>query len=170
LIGFALAVPLTADLVTVQPRPYGNDGVVQPDGVQQPYTIQVSRPDKVWWLLAANPFVIVADATPRVPPKIYANRYNEAEYADYDVLSSLGREVRQLRVAPWYYSTEYNGVGVVHYYDYDGKEVHPPKDTDLPVWPYGLGFSVLLGAASLTVTTLRLRAPARKLAKGVRVA
>jgi hypothetical protein len=37
------------------------------------------------------------------------------------------------------------------------------------VWPYGLVFDTALGAGALWITIRRLRTPARKLAKGVRV-
>jgi hypothetical protein len=39
-----------------------------------------------------------------------------------------------------------------------------------PVWPWGLGFDVLLGAGAVAITIRRLRTPSRRLPRGVRVA
>jgi len=39
-----------------------------------------------------------------------------------------------------------------------------------PIWPLGLGIDVALGVGAAVVTIRRLRMPARKLARGVRVA
>ncbi len=33
------------------------------------FTRTESHPERVWWLLAPNPFVVLADAAPRVPPE-----------------------------------------------------------------------------------------------------
>jgi hypothetical protein len=86
-------------------------------------------------------------------------------YENYDPLSAIAWQVRSLRVPPGYHLEEQvDG----DYFDEDGREIASPDD--LAVWPYGLGFSVLLGAASLVVTTLRLRTPADRLPRGVRVA
>jgi hypothetical protein len=41
---------------------------------------------------------------------------------------------------------------------------------DKPVWPYGLAFNVLLGVGAVTLTARRLRTPARRIPKGVRIA
>jgi ABC-type transport system involved in multi-copper enzyme maturation permease subunit len=139
LISFALIAPLVADERTVQ----------TPEGYA--YTDTRSREDRVWWLLAPNPFVILADSAPRVPPRLvdYGDAYY---YDDYDPLSSIGREVRELRRPPS------DG-------DYDPNQADVP-----PVWPWGLGFNVLLGIGSVVLTTRRLRTPSRTLARGVRIA
>jgi ABC-type transport system involved in multi-copper enzyme maturation permease subunit len=120
---------------------------VTPDGT---YTYDVNRPERVWWLLAPNPFVVVADAAPRVPPRFIDNEYGGYN-DDYDPLSMVGRSVRELR----------NG-----YYDVPEGE----DRGDLPVWPYGLAFNVLLGLGAVVVTVRRLRTPSQRLARGVRIA
>jgi ABC-type transport system involved in multi-copper enzyme maturation permease subunit len=120
---------------------------IMPDGTR--YTYDVSRPERVWWLLAPNPFVVVADAAPRVPPRFIENEWG-GYTDDYDPLSQVGRSVRDLR----------NG------YDWpDGED--RPND---PVWPYGLAFNVLLGVGAVAVTARRLRTPSHRLARGVRIA
>lgn len=140
LIALVLIVPLVADerIETTQ------------DGYQ--YTVDVQRPDKVWWLVAPNPFIVLADAAPRVPPRVT----QQGDYVyidDYDPLSAVGREVRNLRRPP----TE-------SYIDGNDREY------DAPVWPYGLAFNVLLGIGAVVVTTRRLHTPARRIPRGVRIA
>jgi ABC-2 type transport system permease protein len=135
LIAFALGVQLTQERVL--DRSYG-------------YTYTQTRPDRVWWLLAPNPFVIVADAAPRVPPRI-VHSAGLIYIENYDPLSGISNEVRRLRSPHWD--------------SYD----EPPRPGDA-VWPYGLGFSLLLGAGSLVITTIRLRTPTDRLPRGVRVA
>ena len=124
------------------------------------YTADIDRSDKVWWLLAPNPFVVLADAAPRVPPRLM--RSGDLVYVEnYDPLSAISQQVRRLRQPPY-----------IALYD-DGSYAetpYVPEEEELPVWPYGLGFSVLLGAASLMVTTARLRTPVQRLPRAVRVA
>jgi len=109
----------------------------------------------VWWLLAPNPFVILADSAPRVPPQL--NRQGNVVYVDdYDPLSSVSRQLRELRMPS-------------RYFDGSGRAL-PSTAPERPLWPYGLGFLVLVGGASLVVTSVRLRTPSDQLAPGVRVA
>jgi ABC-type transport system involved in multi-copper enzyme maturation permease subunit len=111
--------------------------------------------ERIWWMLAPNPFVVLADAAPQLPPVVRPG----TDGADYSVpqptdpLGELGREVRNLRRPPNY---SYRG----------------PTDPyqNVPVWPYGLAFDLLVGAGAVWLTVRRLRTPARALPKGVRVA
>jgi ABC-2 type transport system permease protein len=139
LITFLLVVPLTATEET-----YTTEG--------HSFTTSVSHEEYVWWLLAPNPFVILADAAPRVPPR-YTARGDVIDVENYDPLSGLSNTVRELRRPR---SLSSNPITWA--------------EEDYPVWPYGLGFCVLLGAGSLWVTARRLTAPTRNLARGVRVA
>jgi len=144
LVAFALALPLTEQRVVVTNR----------DGYQ--YTVEESHPERVWWLLAPNPFVIVADAAPRVPPRI-TRTGQVIEVEHYDPLSMISNDVRRLRSPDYWFM-------------YAPDWSLPPDPEDKPVWPYGLGFSVLLGIGSLLVTIRRLRTPTDRLPRGVRVA
>lgn len=153
-IAFGLALPLVSE---------ERQQVVPYEGYTFTYTVQ--RADKVWWLLAPNPFVILADSAPRVPPRLSQDGY-DIRWESHDPLSAIGWEVRQLRMPPDY-SIEQDFDGI-HYYDREGNEVPAPDDR--PVWPFGLGFSVLLGAASLAVTSVRLRTPTDRLPRGTRIA
>lgn len=116
----------------------------------------VQHSDEVWWLLAPNPFVILADSAPRVPPRL--GRHGDIVAADdYDPLSSVSRHLRELRLPAAYF------------YD-DGNDDPLPPAPDRPLWPYGLGFMVLLGVGSVVITSVRLRTPTDRLPPGVRVA
>ena len=42
--------------------------------------------------------------------------------------------------------------------------------TRVPIWPFGLAFDLLLGAAGFVVAVRRLRIPQRRLTRGTRVA
>lgn len=129
LIAFGLSVPLTTETV----RMTDNQG--------NTWEEQRAHTERVWWLLAPNPFAVLADAAPKLPPpKPYENR-------PLDPLGEVGRGVRNIRGG--------------------AKAEGQARE---PVWPYGLGFDLLLGAGGLWITTRRLRAPARTLAEGVRVA
>jgi ABC-type transport system involved in multi-copper enzyme maturation permease subunit len=110
-----------------------------------------SRPDRVWFILAPNPFVVLADATPRLPPVRDVN----GDYVPQptDPLGELGRGARDSRRPPDYY------------YNPDR-----PEEGAAPVWPYGLGFDLLLGAGALVLTIQRLRTPVSRVPKGVRIA
>ncbi|GIJ45024.1 ABC transporter permease [Virgisporangium aliadipatigenens] len=101
-----------------------------------------SREDLVWGTLAPNPFVIIADAAPQ--PVVRRG-------SDDDMLHQLSTSVRELRRPP--------GAR-----DFDRRVIDPP------VWPYGLGFDLLLGAGGLALARHRLRTPARTVPSGVRVA
>jgi ABC-type transport system involved in multi-copper enzyme maturation permease subunit len=107
-----------------------------------PFETTHSRPDRVWWLLAPNPFVIVADAAPR--PAV------RADVTQLDLLGELGRGARSVR-----YEVTVEGTQIA---------------TDKAVWPYGLAANLLLGAGAVALTTRRLRAPYARLPNAVRVA
>ena len=140
LIMFALVTPLITERRTT----------TSPDGI--PYTYEITRPDRVWWLLAPNPFVVVADSAPHVPPRVTATG-DVVIVDDYDPLSAIGRAVRLTRVPPRDEPI-----------NYDGQDPLPA------VWPYGLAFNVLLGIGAVAITATRLRTPSRRLARGVRIA
>jgi ABC-2 type transport system permease protein len=103
-----------------------------------------SREDLVWGVLAPNPYVIVADAAPQ-PSRRRGS-------TDDDLLRQLSESVRELRRPP----------GQAR--DFDHRVIDPP------VWPYGLGFDLLLGVGAVALARQRLHTPARVVPSGVRVA
>jgi ABC-type transport system involved in multi-copper enzyme maturation permease subunit len=111
-----------------------------------------SYPPGAWLLVAPNPFVIVADAAPR-PSDRDAAQAADAESVRLDTLSTIADAVRSLR------STE-----VVLP---DGTATRANSDA---VWPFGLIANLLLGAGAVALTTHRLKTPAARLPRLVRVA
>jgi ABC-type transport system involved in multi-copper enzyme maturation permease subunit len=139
-IAFGLIAPLLREQVVVQ-RPG-----------EPRYNATIVHQERVWWILAPNPFVVLADSAPRAPRR-YVHNGDVYYEEDYDPLSQISNSVRRLRQEPRWYLAE-----------------PEPSTQDLPVWPYGLGFNLLLGIGAVAVTTARLRTPSRRLARGVRVA
>jgi ABC-type transport system involved in multi-copper enzyme maturation permease subunit len=133
LLAFALALPLSS-------------------------TNEPEREDRVWWLLAPNPFVVLADSAPQVPLK-RDPRTGELEPPPVgDPLGELGRAAREMRMSP--------DDKRDYYTNYEDHDEWPTP----PVWPYGLAFNLLLGAGSVWVTIRRLQTPVRALTKGTRIA
>jgi len=153
-------------------RQYRGQGSELPAGctvVAETYTSSRTRTDRTWWLLAPNPFVVLADAAPSLPPDPPGLSERELEQSqrarDLDPLGQIGSQVRALRreVVPLeqYIASQEEGSGI------------SVSEADLPtkrVWPYGLAFDVALGALALFLTARRLRTPTRTLPKGQRVA
>lgn len=173
LISFGLALPLTQEdytetytdtcptrqeLAVNGVPPAEVDRILSRCGGEQTYSGSRVREDRVWWLLAPNPFVILADAAPQLPPlseaeQLRRSRLQEqglytSDLRDSDPLGALGRSVRGLRYGP----------------------EEDESQGRRPVWPYGLAFDVALAAGAVWLTARRLKAPSRALPKGQRVA
>lgn len=164
LIVFGLVTAVTAEQTTVT---YENDCTGLPpdsgcvDGTQSYETTQ-ARTDRTWWLLAPNPFVVLADAAPQLPAEQAPPDPYEAptvQARDLDPLGQIGRAVRDLRQRP---EDPVQSAPLVE---------EPPVEPRGPaVWPTGLAIDVLLGIGALVLTERRLRTPTRTLPKGQRVA
>jgi ABC-2 type transport system permease protein len=103
--------------------------------------------DKVWWLLAPNPFVVVADAAPRV-------RQDKSDSAlRLDTLGAIGEAVRSMRESPTVTA--------------DGEIL---RNSEAAVWPYGLAANVMIGLGAVVLTARRLATPSARLPRAVRVA
>ena len=171
--------PAASDLPTDLP-PGQRDRIFANCGQQQSYQSSRARTDRTWWLLAANPFVVLADAAPQLPALTAAQkRQRQADEQrgiyrqdarDIDPLGGLGRAVRGLRKHPEPITLRRsNGFAVLT----PGPRASPlptPRDDRKPVWPLGLAIDVALAAGALWLTTRRLSTPTRKLPKGQRVA
>jgi ABC-type transport system involved in multi-copper enzyme maturation permease subunit len=186
LITFALVTAMTSETYTqtyTQPCPAPSElppGLPQEErdriqamcGRTETFQASRTRTDRTWWLLAPNPFVVLADAAPKLPEPTAAEerKRREAESRgenvqdarDLDPLGGIGDAVRDLRKRP----SDNTGGGFVY------SELTPqrPEPERKPVWPYGLGFDVAVAVGALLLTTRRLRTPTRNLPKGQRVA
>lgn len=113
----------------------------------------VSRTDLTWWLLAASPYVVVADAAPQLA---------DVDARDGDVLRGLGDVAREARLGP--------DPTVDYCSDLDEQQRSAERAALPPVWPWGMAFYLLLTAGATVVAVRRLRTPVRRLPTGQRIA
>jgi len=166
LIVFGLSIPLVSGTEQVEIRGQDWSAMTEPtaDGewrepacevyVDQRY---VAHTERVWWLLAMNPFVVVADAVPAP----------ESTAMIGDPMSAIKFGVRTARLG----HTE----PVEECWAGDDWEQRQAEEAErlaaLPaVWPWGLGFLVLLGGGGVALAVRRLTIPQSRLPKGQRVA
>lgn len=171
---FALALPLTQQDTRVR---YVNTIYVDPAGSPtqsvdpsvvpnarlvcqtQTETVRQVRTEKVWWLLAPSPYVVVADASPRPPAR--------RGLAPDDLLSAIRSTVREVRLGP----QTVQGSCDVDPGDFERRELERREARERAglTWPFGLAADLLLAAGATVVAVRRLRAPAATLPRGVRV-
>lgn len=182
LLAFALASALTVEEYTeTSPELTCSDGSY-PTGVWDPaspppgctststtYTSSRSRTERTWWLLAPNPFAVLADAAPGLPgdPPGLSEREQRArdQRRQADPLGQLGSATRALRQRPDPLPQVYSGAAYS-----STLSVARDATSRRLVWPYGLAFDAALGAGAVLLTARRLRTPSRTLPRGQRVA
>lgn len=136
-----------------KPDPSGDYVVCE----ENTYTNTVARTDRTWWLLAVNPYVIVADSAPSA-------KQTEG-YGSTGLLGGLKQAVREARLGPNTYTDYCNdGVTPVEQARRDNLDALPP------VWPWGLGVQALLGLGAVALAVRRVSVPYGKLPTGSRVA
>lgn len=143
-------------------NPYLADGTPKPeycDSGTVVSTSEVPRFDAVWWILAANPYVVLADATPMTYDR-YGNPSN--------VFGWIKVGVRQAQVAPElvssYSDCEPSASGG------DSPSAGELVASTVPSWFVGLALHVALGAGLLVGAVRRTATPARRVAPGQRIA
>ncbi|MHA7139914.1 ABC transporter permease [Arthrobacter sp. Sr33] len=123
----------------------------------------VHHTERTAWLLAANPFVIVADAVP------YGRGFDVGQmseptnadvYRQPGIMESISKGVRYLQAGPDYDIScdEVQGYG---------RDL--PEDR-FPIWPLGLVLQSVLAGGLLWLGQRKLVTPARRLAQGTRIA
>lgn len=118
---------------------------------------QEPRFDRVWWMLAANPYVLLADAVP-----MSYDRYGNPD----DLFGMITFLVREAQVPPE--PSDWSECTVYTQPDYPtAREV---IESTTPSWAVGLGLHVLLAGGLIAGAIARTHAPARRLAAGSRVA
>jgi ABC-type transport system involved in multi-copper enzyme maturation permease subunit len=165
---FALSVPAITEREEVRvwtfPSTFTGEGEL-PECVWEIQTMDQVHTERTWWLLAVNPFVVLADAAPEA---------REEMSLFGDPLSAIRSGVRSARTGPAPELDWCSGAFVS--LTADGESVEPPSPVEVPepdrsvVWPYGLAANLLLGAGGLAVAVRRLAIPQRRLARGTRVA
>lgn len=155
---FALVTETTQQQVTGISRSCDERGG---NCVDTAYDTTITRPDRTWWLVAPNPFAVLADSAPAGPVNRIRLPNGDVveEPASVDVLGGLSRELHKIRAAPAAQQNEFGtSYGV------------PDGVTGGPVWPLGLGIDLALAVGALWVATVRLRTPTARLARGQRIA
>lgn len=123
----------------------------------QTQTRTVAHTERTWWLLAVNPFVILADAAAPVPD-------GPGAMTAEGPLGLIREAVHMARLGP----AEQVDQCWTQNYGPDGPQL--PPDTRAPHWPWGLAGHLLLGAGGLSIAIRRLAVPYRSLPTGARVA
>jgi len=164
---FGLLAPVTTSTESVRvwdvERGYTWEETTAPECEWQTQEIEVWHSERTWWLLAPNPFVVVADAQPlNGDPQTLAENGNMLAMLQYGV-----RYARTGNDGPQDWCGGYVMDGDTPQQD---SPVEPVEVTDQLVWPWGLGFDLLLGAAGVYVAVNRLRVPTGELPQGTRIA
>ncbi|WP_407320421.1 ABC transporter permease [Isoptericola halotolerans] len=165
---FGLSVPLvtTTEEVRTWDVPVGYDweDTEPPECEWTTQRQEVWHSERTWWLLAANPFVVVADAQPLADPETYDDAADPLTLIQYGVrYARTGPAPEQDWCGDMWYSESRSGVPMA-------SPVEEPEPSESPVWPWGLGIYVLLGAGGIVTAVRRLQIPAQRLPKGTRVA
>ncbi|MGJ0202958.1 ABC transporter permease subunit [Leucobacter sp. gxy201] len=174
LIGFALASGVTTSYHEVENRAFTSEYYAATaectdeacwQAVPEECETRIDRvpyvpTDRLWWILALNPYVVVADM---VPPQL--DRYRTPN----DLFGGIAYTVRSLQQAPaaptgWNDCAPENRVPL---------EVDPTDEvfeSTVPVWWIGFGLQLLLVAGALWGGYRRLDTPAKRLPRGSRIA
>ena len=130
-------------------------------------TSDVVHVERIWWMLVPDPFVALADVSGR--SMVYGE---QSTYSEYDTqplypaspLGMAGVAVDQMR------NPQPKEVVINHCEPGTTSGPFDWEVTHLAFWPVSLVMVLALGAWSLTSASRRLRTPARRLARGTRVA
>ncbi|MBO1268158.1 ABC transporter permease [Arthrobacter sp. PO-11] len=114
----------------------------------------VYRTERVAWVLAMNPYVVVADAIP------YPDRNVQGMHHHYPgMIESISQ------------SSRYALAGPEHSYPCANGVPHPQYlGQTTPLWPLGLGLQLMLTGLLMWLGWRSLRTPAHRLARGTRIA
>jgi ABC-type transport system involved in multi-copper enzyme maturation permease subunit len=138
---------------------YDQNGFATECSDWETYTYEVPRFDAVWWMLALNPFVILADATPTT--------FGEGGYP-VDLFGQIKFGVRSAQTAPDLESRFDECDREAYEQLYPTPEEVIAKTT--PSWFVGLALQLVLVAGLLWWAWARTRTPARSLPPGTRIA
>ena len=162
LISFGLGTGLTQGTIKANQPQYSNTGPpTQEDAAAPPaYTCsgplleqRVARTERVAWLLAMNPYVVVADAIP------YPPRTGNPYFYSAGAIESISQGARYALAGP---------EGTIPCAN--GQPQPPYLAQTTPMWPVGLGLQLLLSGLLMWLGWRSLRTPVGKLARGTRIA
>ena len=190
-IAFLISMPIMATEQTVrvktvpdawfqqnQPANPDNQTFTEPTAADCVYVTRVQsimHTERTWWLLALNPFVVVADAAPSRKPVTFLGFEPLQQISDGARAARMGTTAQSLNEC-WpetQPSQEMNAMSQQQQEQLMRQEQQLQRDrlNKVPaVWPYGFVFLGALGAASTWVAVRRLRTPIRRLPRGTRIA
>lgn len=119
---------------------------------------QVSSPNKVWWMLAPNPFVILADATPTT--------FNSSGDAQ-ELFGWIKVTVRRMQLAP---DPVTKSDECAHTGDSSYETAKEVIDRTVPSWFVGLAVQIIAAAGLGAWAWRRTRTPTKRLPSGTRIA
>ena len=129
-------------------------------------TREVTRTNRIWWMLAPNPFVALGDATAHAPIQPALDRHSVGN----SLLMSTGLGVDSMRDPKPDRVIHNYCKGDSFYDDPFGSSTTNSRTKHLVFWPASLVVLAALGAGGVVVAGRRLRVPAGKLPRGVRLA
>lgn len=123
-------------------------------------TYAVTNMQQTWWMLALNPYVVVADMVSARP----------GDDSPDDLFGWISVAVRSMQIPDTDEPVGWNDCKP----DQPDMSEEPSADETLaatyPVWWIGLGLQLLIAAGTLWAGHARLRTPARRVPKGSRIA
>lgn len=138
--------------------------------------VEVNRTDRIWWILAPNPLVVFADAAAqsdpgrhdRGLPRRYADYTGTDRHLDPTALNELAATVSEFRVGP---DPDQDVTCSARFNDqYSAPSTWDRTHAIGHTWYWGLLANLALGGIGLAFAARRLRVPAGKLPRGVRIA
>ncbi|WP_055476998.1 ABC transporter permease [Gordonia sp. HS-NH1] len=170
-VAFGLLYPTTAQMHSVIRT---DTTVTDPSSPTPTWTCQeVTREEefhhqeRIWWLLAPNPFFIVADAVSTTPE-------NPTRASD-STAQEISQTLSAVRAGPYIGPRTCADISF-GYVDQQAPTGHIARETAHQTsemgdsWYVGLGIYLMLGGLGYLVAARRLRIPAGKLPRGVRIA
>ena len=167
-----LPIAMTVSMVAVQDtqhvtsyaRDYsGDEEGESPVCETYDYDQTIIRTERIWWITAPQPFVVLSDISVRAPsPELLRERDDHTSFGAFSPLASYGWSLDEARTpqptSVVHGSCQADGTeGDVLTTDdeWDGAD-HPP------FWPVSLALTAGVGALWLVAATRRLRTPAGK--------
>lgn len=137
------------------------------DCVVAPQEREIGHTERVWWVLAPNPFIFVADAAPSQTPTS-AEVYFPAPMR---FISDGARSARRGDTTEGIIDECTNMFGnFTEAMETERLAKERAALRDYPVWPANLAFFLLAGAGALIVAERRVRTPVSRLPNGTRIA
>jgi ABC-2 type transport system permease protein len=167
--GASIQSTVNQTTIAVDYQALDEDGL-PPNGGEVPclgpteYQYQTPRFDAVWGFLAANPYVVVADASPITFDQFGSPR---------DLFGWIAVGVRQAQHAPDLEPVYDECASFKPDGSWEDPAYRTPQevyDDSVPSWFVGLAIHVLLGAGALAWAWRRSEVPARRLPTGSRIA